>query len=549
MISQGGIVLRWHHLALAATVILGAFFRLYRIDVIHQEMGCDLPHIYNNIRYLLRSEFLVFFPSYPGREGLFFYVAAPFCRVFGLNHINIKIVSALVGVLTIPLIYLLGKELFDREVGLLAAFFLSTCRWHIILTRMGYRMCTLPPILILLSLFLVQAWRSQELKWYALAGLFLGLGFYTYNAFMIVPLLVALMIVWALVRDRPPPGRRDWLRARVTGVILLGGVAAYTLIPLARYAYEEPDSYGYRTLTRVTGMERALPEDLVATFMSNTGKVLGMFNYRGDGQSVLNVPFARALSYAAAILFVLGAVYMVWRWRDGFNLSVLIALGVMLLPTSLSLAFPNEVPNAGRSIGAVPAAMLMPAVALALVRRRVAARLAQGAGQGWQIRFTVDGRPWIDGPVQWGRIRAALLVGGLIVALALETRALYAFYFQDYVEGLPEQGHSISLSMARAIDDFYDDGEAYIKVAPYWYDGNAVRAQLRKTDQNWHNEIGELQPGMPPLSGPPGKLMVILHPQDEAGLQTLQAAFPRGLYLTNLDNQGRAAFLTFYGER
>ena len=90
-LAQRGLVLDGGRLALLAILVIGAFYRLYRIDLIPLEMGCDLPHNYNNIRMLLRHEFPVFFSSYPGREGLFFYLAAPLCWVFGLSHVTIKI--------------------------------------------------------------------------------------------------------------------------------------------------------------------------------------------------------------------------------------------------------------------------------------------------------------------------------------------------------------------------------------------------------------------------------------------------------------------------
>jgi len=60
---------------------------------------------------------------------------------------------------------------------------------------------------------------------------------------------------------------------------------------------------------------------------------------------------------------------------------------------------------------------------------------------------------------------------------------------------------------------------------PYWYDGNAVRAQLRRTDPNWNNELDTLDPDKPPLAGPAGRYMVIVHPDDQASLQALRQAF------------------------
>ena len=107
----------------------------------------------------------------------------------------------------------------------------------------------------------------------------------------------------------------------------------------------------------------------------------------------------------------------------------------------------------------------------------------------------------------------------------LEAHAAYPLYFDDYVEHLPEQNYSISLEMARPIDDFSDDGESYIKIGPYWDDGNAVRAQLRREDQSWNNELAP-GPGSGAPGGRPGKFMVILHPDDPEALETLQQHFP-----------------------
>jgi 4-amino-4-deoxy-L-arabinose transferase-like glycosyltransferase len=543
ILSLRGLRLTWHHLALLGIILVGAFYRLYRIDLIPQEMGPDLPHNYNNIRTLLRSEFLIFFPSYPGRESLFFYLAAIFCRFFGLSHVTIKISAALISVFTLPLIYLLGKELFNREVGLWSAFFLSLSHWHIILCRVGYRASTLPPIVILIWYFLVRGLKTQRRWFFALSGLFFGLGFYTYNAFMIAPLFVLLILLSNLLVGR---GRR--LLTNWDNVLLLVLVALYVLIPLGRYAYEQPQAYLFRASTRITGVEAPLPSDVIKTLWTTTTRALLMFNYRGDMLFISNVPFMRELGFFTAVFFVLGFAYALWRWRHGYMQTVLIVLIVMLLPTMLALAFPQEVPSAIRAIGALPAVALFPALSLTLVRRRLAALFPARPVREVHLAFDAGDAKW---ELRWRwpfQVRHALLLV-LVFILAAETWAVYPIYFRDYVTHLPAKNYSISLELARAIDSFADDGVAYIKAIPYWYDGNAVRAQLRRTDQNWHKEMDTLPPDQPPLVGPHGKYMVIVNPQDQPSLQALRAAFPRWIETTHMDYDNKVAFITFYGER
>lgn len=539
-----GLHISWYHMALLGIMGWGAWYRLRRIADIPAEMGCDLPHIYNNILHILRGEYLIFFPSHPGREGLFFYWAAPICKAFGLNFTTIKISAALLGIVTIPLLYLLGKELYNREVGLYAAFFLATGHWHVILTRIGLRFASMPPVLVLMWYALIRGFKTEQRRWFVWAGAFLGLGFYTYNSFMIVPLLLIALIIAATLVDR-----HFSLIAHADKVISLVLGAIYIMIPLARYIYDDPARYLYRAATRITDLETSLPSDLIRTLFSNVFKTLRMFHWVGDAVFLYNVPFHRQLGFLCSILFLFGLGYVIWRWRHGYNVTVLLVLGIMLLPTIMSLAFPGEVPNVGRAIGALPAVVILAGVSLALVRRHMVQLVEAKLAKTFHVQLQCADRALVDWQGSLNKMGKAFAIIVLLAVLGLEARAFIPLYFRDYVTHLPMRNYPISLKLAQAIDDFWDDGETYIKIVPYWYDENALRVQLRRADPNWPYEQPQLRPDAPPLSGPPGKFMIILHPNDQEGLTLLQRTFPHGIALTHSDYDGRPAFITFYGER
>jgi len=429
-------------------------------------------------------------------------------------------------------------------VGLYAAFWMSISHWHIILTRVGFRACTVPLLIALVWLFCVRGLKTGRRSDFALAGFFLGLGVYSYNAWMIAPVMVVLFYGTLLVVGR---GRRMW--RNLPNMVLLVVVSIYVFIPLARYAYEEPKMYGYRAATRVTSIESALPEDLAKVFFSNTAKAALMFNVQGDSVFIANVPHLRQLGFASAALFVLGAAYLLWRWRRGYNLTVFVSLGVMLLPTILALAFPHEVPNAIRAIGALPAAMLLPAVALAAIRQRVAQLYPSRPPREMRLSLAENGASRLNVSWRRGWTPRHNWIVLLIAVLILETLVVYPVYFEHYVRHLPDKNYAISMEMANAIDDFADDGESYIKIMPFWYDGNAVRAQLRRQDQSWHNELMTIDPNGAPMVGPPAKFMVIVHPDDIDALRVLRQEFPRGFELRHPNKEGQTAFITFYGER
>ena len=73
-------------------------------------------------------------------------------KLFGHSEISFRLPSVIFGVLTILLIYKVGKTLFSRQVGVLSAYLLAISPFHIIYSQEG-KMYTLLPFLGLLSMY------------------------------------------------------------------------------------------------------------------------------------------------------------------------------------------------------------------------------------------------------------------------------------------------------------------------------------------------------------------------------------------------------------
>src|SRR5690606_3525064 len=120
---------------------------------------------------------------------------------------------------------------------------------------------------------------------------------------------------------------------------------------------------------------------------------LGLFNYSGGTLWVAGNVRAPAFDPLSAALLLLGVCVAVMRYarhRHWQDLFLLLSIPLLMLPSTLSLAFPEENPAMNRASGAwIPAFMLC---ALALdtvlhsVRQRLAgnfgARVAQTLGAG-----------------------------------------------------------------------------------------------------------------------------------------------------------------------
>jgi len=516
--APDGLRVPWTTVALAAIILLGAFFRFYRLDELPADMTADIGHLWVDTERILHGDYLIFSTIHPGREIMMFYLVAAYVRLFGHSYFAHKAVAAIIGVATIPLVYLLGRECFNRRVGLLAACFLAVAKWPVIMSRIGWRLVLGPPFVALTCLFLVRALRHNRRRDWLSAGLSLGFSLYTYNALRaFVPAVLLALAVQVLHRGGAP-----WRRAAVNaGWGALAAVGVF--IPMGRFMLEDPERFWFRIATRMTSREVSIPGHPVPILLRNLWRTALMFNYRGDHVSLANPPFTPQLDLLLGPLFVLGVAYCLLRWRREANGLLLVIFGSMLLPGALSLAFPQEVPSAVRTSSALGVLFLFPAVGLDLIWRAVRRLSPLGEYR------------WIG-------------TCALLFLLSWGGRLNFQAYFTSYESSLPNRNYPFHRVLAEAVDEFAGIGLAYIKYVPYWVDGDVVRLQLRRQPPQWDNVV----PAVPferIRLNPGEKLLVIFHPEDDETLAQLKAHYPRHVVLPQRNPYGDVVFLKFIAER
>src|SRR5450759_1174580 len=83
---------------------------------------------------------------------LYFLILHGWIGLFGDSELAVRFLSALFGVLAIPMMYMLGKLLFDSEAGLWGALILAMSSFNIAYSQEA-RMYTLMLLLALLSMY------------------------------------------------------------------------------------------------------------------------------------------------------------------------------------------------------------------------------------------------------------------------------------------------------------------------------------------------------------------------------------------------------------
>ena len=356
---------RWAEVVfLLLALALAAWFRLYQIGQVPPGPHYDEAAAALDALDVLDGSHMIFSPRSYGRETLFVYVAAPLVALLGPTRLALRLPIALVGILTVLVTYLLVRELFDGEdegqaqgTALLAALFLALSFWHLVMNHLSFRANYLPLVEVLCFLFLWRSARTGRASDYLISGFFLGLSLYTYAAGRFVPVVLVVFFTGLLLTRRG----RALILPRWRRWALLALVALLVSAPLLFFFLSHPE---YLFL-RARGVSIFSPDlhqgDFWGLLAQSVVGNLGLFGFKGDPDWLYNLPGRPGLDAVQTVLFWLGVVLCLIRWRQPRYLFLLAWWLVMLLPSILA---PDPIPHSLRAIGTLPVACILSARAL-----------------------------------------------------------------------------------------------------------------------------------------------------------------------------------------
>lgn len=130
-----------------------------------------------------------------GQNVLYSLLAMPFIAALGLNVFSLRLVSAVVGALTLLVFWLLARKLRGWGFGLCALFVLVINPWHIMISRWALE-SNLLPFFLLLGIYLTIVARDKPLA-LPFAALVFGLSLYAYGtAFVFLPVFLIAACLW-----------------------------------------------------------------------------------------------------------------------------------------------------------------------------------------------------------------------------------------------------------------------------------------------------------------------------------------------------------------
>ena len=258
---------------LISILVLAALLRLWRLGTNPPGLTSDEAALGYNAYSVLKTgrdeygKFLpIIFKSFGDyKPGLYVYLDVPFVAVLGLNEFSTRLPSALSGILSVYLIYLISNKLFSTKFGIFAAFAAAVTPWSIYFSRGAWEVNVSLTLTLAGIYFFLRA--TEKSKYFILSSLLFALTLLTYQG---AKLSTAIAVTLLAVLYRKQILKFE--RRHLFGGIGIGVVVALPII-LSLFNGQA----GRLDVFSVFSYPR--PKDYTQAFLDEGGEKIGDVNY------------------------------------------------------------------------------------------------------------------------------------------------------------------------------------------------------------------------------------------------------------------------------
>lgn len=232
-----------------------------------------------------------------GMNALESYLMMPFIALFGLKVWVIRMPQLIVGLLSVLTAYYVGKKTAGERAGLLFAFLLAVCPWHILLCRWGLESNLAPGFLLFGLCFFMLA--MEDSRWLPLSALMYGLALYTYaTIWSVLPFIILLQLVYAACMGKLKADRSGLLSFIILAVLAL----PLLLFMLVNYGFIDEIILPFMSVPKMLVMRSG--EISLHNVPENLKNLWQIILRRGDGL-IWNTPEKFGAVYILSLPFML----------------------------------------------------------------------------------------------------------------------------------------------------------------------------------------------------------------------------------------------------
>ncbi len=322
-----------YFISILAVLALAAFFRLYRIDqymIFLGDEGRDAQIVKEMVD--IHHFPLIGPPTSVGNIYLgpfYYYLMYLPMAIFNLSPVAASAMVAVFGVLTVALIYYLGKIFFGRKAGLISAFLYAISPVTIAYSNFSWNPNPLPFFALLFFLGFVKVHRSGNFNWLVLTGAGVAASLQMhYLSLILIPVAGILWVHEILFRKyfKKP------IKNLISGTFLAVLVFLMIMSPLFIFDLRH-DFLNFKAITHLLSTGT-----VAGNIFANLAKIPGLFSYNLVGRYITGENFY--LQIIVSLLIILCLVRgFIKRAKDKILDWPTMALGMWLLVGLLGVSF------------------------------------------------------------------------------------------------------------------------------------------------------------------------------------------------------------------
>lgn len=360
---------------------IAVFFRVYMIKELPSGCYRDEGQNGNEGINIMNGDVIdgtslpVYIERWTQNAAMYMYFIAASFKFFGIDVLQIRLVSVVMGILCVPAFYFMIRHFFGPRMAIIGGLLIAVLRWHVNFSRMGFLGILTVLLFILIMYFAYRSYKGRRQSDMVLFGVTLALSLYTYLAARLIPIGLAFFMIYLVFYDRAFY-TKNWKK-------MLIALAAFLVVslPMIMYAAKNPSNFTSRQSTvsifnkemlreiggRYVEKDGRTPKAWEQLYLDNVKRTLLMFNHLGDGNPRHNVHTTPMLDFVTGIFFFLGFFYALWNWKKPLYFMMLVLFASMLQAG----LFSTESPQAYRTIGEIPLALFFALAAASLLYRVV----------------------------------------------------------------------------------------------------------------------------------------------------------------------------------
>jgi len=365
---------------LIAIIILAAFLRFFKLGSIPPGLTPDEAALGYNAYSILKTGKDEFGKTFPAifksfgdyKPGLYVYLAVPSVAVLGLNEFSTRFPSAVFGVLSVLLIYLIIKKLFNSlaigkwKLEIVVAFIAAINPYLILFSRGAWEANVALTLTLAGIYYFLRA--LEKNKYLVLSALYFALTLVTYQGAKLSTSIVLILLVGIYWKDFWKIKIKYLLTSVGLGIIISfpillslfnGQIQRLTIFSI--FSYPRPQSEIQTYSDGYFGLFHSNQLNYARMVMSRWFNFYSgdFLVFEGDLANPVNTPpYQGVLLLVDLIMLPFGLFYIFKNYSQNSKPYLLVLLWLILAP--LSAAISRDETNAVRSLNAaIPMVMVI----------------------------------------------------------------------------------------------------------------------------------------------------------------------------------------------